>query len=298
MPSRKSRPSWPISSMSPSSECGEPFLKRTLAWTRSPGLSPPRVAKLRLPFRRSAKTLPPADMTSRAPSRRTTVPRTFVPRDLPSRFTAAPENVPSGNIAPRTTTVLPTRRRLKPVCTRTVRTVPLPDAVTIALRVGSLATMTPRKVAAPAVAGRTTIVAAAVAPRSSRNRFIRCASSRPTSRPKACARGRLDDSSLSAAVGRQPHSCSRDASACGARALRRIPPTDHRERGMPSACGRYREAELLGGRVTTNRPQRHEQDLDVEPERPVLDVVVVPLDAVAERGLAAQAVHLGPARDP
>src|SRR5205807_6443412 len=33
-------------------------------------------------------------------------------------------------------------------------------------------------------------------------------------------------------------------------------------------------------------------------EGPVLDVVVVPLDPVRERGLAAKPVHLRPARDP
>src|SRR5918912_2127514 len=42
---------------------------------------------------------------------------------------------------------------------------------------------------------------------------------------------------------------------------------------------------------------RHEQDLQVEPEGPVLDVVVVPLDPVRERGLAAQAVDLRPPGD-
>src|SRR5205823_4239023 len=45
-------------------------------------------------------------------------------------------------------------------------------------------------------------------------------------------------------------------------------------------------------------PEGHEHDLQVEPEREVLDVVVVPLRAVLDRGLAAQAVHLGPAGDP
>src|SRR4051794_18213647 len=40
---------------------------------------------------------------------------------------------------------------------------------------------------------------------------------------------------------------------------------------------------------------RLEQDLEVEPGAPVLDVEVVPLDAVFERGLAAQSVDLRPA---
>src|SRR4051794_15814386 len=42
---------------------------------------------------------------------------------------------------------------------------------------------------------------------------------------------------------------------------------------------------------------REQQDLEVEPQRPVVDVVVVPLDPVSERGAAAQAVHLRPAGD-
>ena len=40
------------------------------------------------------------------------------------------------------------------------------------------------------------------------------------------------------------------------------------------------------------------EDLQVEAERPVGDVVVVPLDALSQRGLSAQAVHLRPAGDP
>src|SRR4029450_11753281 len=44
--------------------------------------------------------------------------------------------------------------------------------------------------------------------------------------------------------------------------------------------------------------ESQQQTLEIEPERPVLDVVVVPLDPVREGCLAAQAVHLGPAGDP
>src|SRR5207244_12736110 len=40
-----------------------------------------------------------------------------------------------------------------------------------------------------------------------------------------------------------------------------------------------------------------DEDLDVEPEREVLDVPVVPLRAVVDRGLAAEAVHLSPTGD-
>ena len=45
-----------------------------------------------------------------------------------------------------------------------------------------------------------------------------------------------------------------------------------------------------------DRRDGEQEDLQVEPERPVLDVVVVPLDAVGERGLAAQ--RRGPAPSP
>ena len=55
---------------------------------------------------------------------------------------------------------------------------------------------------------------------------------------------------------------------------------------------------VLGGAVAAEERGGGEQDdLQVEPERPVLDVVVVPLDAVGERRLAAQAVDLRPAGD-
>ena len=55
---------------------------------------------------------------------------------------------------------------------------------------------------------------------------------------------------------------------------------------------------VLGGAVAAEERGGGEQDrLQVEPRRPVLDVVVVPLDAVLERRLAAQAVDLRPAGD-
>ena len=41
--------------------------------------------------------------------------------------------------------------------------------------------------------------------------------------------------------------------------------------------------------------ESHQQDLQVEPDRPVADVVEVALNAMAERGVAAPAVDLGPA---
>jgi hypothetical protein len=46
-----------------------------------------------------------------------------------------------------------------------------------------------------------------------------------------------------------------------------------------------------------HREDRHQEDLEVEHQRPVLYVVVVPLDTVGDRGLSAQTVDLGPAGD-
>ena len=143
--------------------------------------------------------------------------------------------------------------------------------------------------------GSTTASAAMAAVRSSRYRFIRVASSRPPSRPRACSRGRLVGSvSFGGRSGgnrtpaRDPHRRPR------ARCSRGIPPPSHHNRGIdPSRRSTPRARSTLSTAKT-----RHQQDLDVEPERPVLDVVVVPLDPVAERGLAAQAVHLRPAGDP
>ena len=43
--------------------------------------------------------------------------------------------------------------------------------------------------------------------------------------------------------------------------------------------------------------ERQEHDLEVEPERPVLDVVVVPFDPIGEGGLASESVDLGPTGD-
>src|SRR3954470_24747977 len=50
--------------------------------------------------------------------------------------------------------------------------------------------------------------------------------------------------------------------------------------------------------IPAHGDDRHQQDLEVEPQSPVLDVVVVPLDALGERGLAPKPVHLRPPRDP
>src|ERR1044072_250656 len=58
---------------------------------------------------------------------------------------------------------------------------------------------------------------------------------------------------------------------------------------------RLAAARLLDVVAPEQRRDRHQDDLHVEQQRPVLDVVVVPLDAVLERRLAAQALHLRPA---
>src|SRR3954468_11715657 len=52
---------------------------------------------------------------------------------------------------------------------------------------------------------------------------------------------------------------------------------------------------LLG--AVERRGDRHQEDLEVEREGPVLDVVVVPLDPVAQGGLPAEPVHLRPSGD-
>src|SRR5687768_9677374 len=57
------------------------------------------------------------------------------------------------------------------------------------------------------------------------------------------------------------------------------------------------EAERLRG-LAQRCGHRADEDLHIEPERPVLDVVGVPFDAVGERRLPAQPVDLGPAGDP
>src|SRR5215213_1529724 len=55
---------------------------------------------------------------------------------------------------------------------------------------------------------------------------------------------------------------------------------------------------LLGAaREAGDRGERHQQDLEIQPEREVLDVVVVPLGSIGDRGLTAQTVHLRPPRD-
>src|SRR3954451_13011829 len=56
------------------------------------------------------------------------------------------------------------------------------------------------------------------------------------------------------------------------------------------------EAPALFGRLD-DRDERHEEDLEVEARRPVLDVVVVELDAIRDRTLPPQALDLRQAGD-
>ena len=78
-----------------------------------------------------------------------------------------------------------------------------------------------------------------------------------------------------------------------------------RTRNSSSSCGSDKAPDgirAVGVRMGLLRhpeggEHRQQQDLQVERERPVADVVVVQLDAVGQRGLAAQAVDLGPAGD-
>src|ERR687893_1569550 len=86
-------------------------------------------------------------------------------------------------------------------------------------------------------------------------------------------------------------------------ALRAIATLKSRFTGPSSRPGRmWQWRSITSARTLLGRLEDgchgEQQDLQVEPERPVLDVVVVPLDPVGQRRLAAQAVHLGPAGDP
>src|SRR5882672_1083525 len=54
---------------------------------------------------------------------------------------------------------------------------------------------------------------------------------------------------------------------------------------------------LVGMFLAETSEERQDQDLHVEQQRPVLDVVQVVLDALLDRGVAAPAVYLRPARD-
>src|SRR5512139_3031860 len=64
---------------------------------------------------------------------------------------------------------------------------------------------------------------------------------------------------------------------------------------QPGRSRASRMARLIGMLVDEAVPEGHEEDLEVEGERPVLDVEDVVLDALLDRGVAAPAVDLRPA---
>src|SRR4029450_2165111 len=79
----------------------------------------------------------------------------------------------------------------------------------------------------------------------------------------------------------------------------------HRRRAKPDSLRRSARGLRRGGGAAPPSismvlaeavEQREDQDLQVEPQRPVLDVVEIELDALLDRGVAAPAVHLRPAR--
>src|SRR5262249_15816464 len=89
-----------------------------------------------------------------------------------------------------------------------------------------------------------------------------------------------------------------------ARATTATPGTDRRPRPRhlgPRAKEGSKKPEIYGFasvRVVAHRvEERHPEDLEVEPQRPVLDVVEVVLDALVDGGVAGRAVHLRPAGD-
>src|SRR5579875_1958712 len=73
-----------------------------------------------------------------------------------------------------------------------------------------------------------------------------------------------------------------------------------RDRGRPRAPAGASETVTASAAFAEAQDLRdgHREDPEVESERPVEDVVVIPLDAVGNRGLAPQAVDLRPAGDP
>src|SRR5690606_28098265 len=79
-----------------------------------------------------------------------------------------------------------------------------------------------------------------------------------------------------------------------------IPPptTATARRTTPPAPESRKTDASVGVRMPHAAEQREHDDLEIQPERPVLDVVEVVLDALLEVGIAAPAVHLGPAGDP
>src|SRR5689334_21867703 len=58
---------------------------------------------------------------------------------------------------------------------------------------------------------------------------------------------------------------------------------------------KFTGATLLGAATGKDRGNGQDEDLEVEPGRPILHVIVVPLDPVGKRHVAAQALDLRPA---
>src|SRR4030095_14985379 len=84
--------------------------------------------------------------------------------------------------------------------------------------------------------------------------------------------------------------------------VRRIRAPSHRvmeqHRPTTKATSRPRLSAITSVRVAVEEDadDRHADDLEIEPERPALDVLDVVLDARLQRGVAPEAVDLGPAR--
>src|SRR5919109_1496457 len=97
------------------------------------------------------------------------------------------------------------------------------------------------------------------------------------------------------------------ARGASTRATRRAPPASLRRgrstgpvRRRTRRAGRRGAGAVAGSirvAVTKAEPERLQEDLDVEAERPALDVVEVVLDTLFDGRVAAPAVDLRPARD-
>src|SRR5262245_38843121 len=72
----------------------------------------------------------------------------------------------------------------------------------------------------------------------------------------------------------------------------------HSASGALPRCALGSPRSSVGMLLAEAAEDREDQDLQVQAQRPVLDVVEVVLDALLDRGVAPPAVHLGPARHP
>ena len=66
--------------------------------------------------------------------------------------------------------------------------------------------------------------------------------------------------------------------------------------GFPA--GLQKGENLIGVLVNQATKNRHDDDLDIQPQRPVFDVIQVMLDTGMQAGVAAPAMHLRPAGKP